>query len=247
MTKPLLYSLGVLGINVVVSFAMALAFLLFLFRGDPILAAVPALFAAPAILLQPWCIAFFFIAKGLFLAPILTTAVTVTVYGLLNRGGMLERPKKVLSRFKVRKTLIGIGGFFLFIVGVAFARYIDFPALHQGLPPSVGSSNWSLTDSQYYCLGQFIDSQWLWRAHLSESDLADFTQRYRLHPINSNQVPNEFREQPPYWWRPTITERTQVLSTPIFPMDERGPDGWHALATWNPDDQVLYVWIKDNF
>jgi hypothetical protein len=52
---------------------------------------------------------------------------------------------------------------------------------------------------------------------------------------------------PPYWWHPSITERTKVLSTLSFPMDGRGSDGRHLLATWNPDDQVLYVWIKDNF
>jgi hypothetical protein len=230
-----------------VTFAAALAFILYLFRGDPILAAVPAVLAAPAIILQPWFVACLFVPKGLFIAPFLTTAITVIVYGSLNRRGMLERPKIILSRFKSHKTFIIVGGFILFAVGVAFTRHLDFPALHQGLPPSVRVSDLNVTDSRYYCLGSFIDSEWLWQSEMQESDLASFANKYNLRPLDSNQVPDAFRRMPPYWWRPSITNRTRIFSTPDFPMDNRGPDGWHALAAWNPEDQILYVWIKDNF
>jgi hypothetical protein len=130
---------------------------------------------------------------------------------------------------------------------VAVARYMDFPALNHGLPPSVEFLGLNVTDSRYYCLGQFIDSAWLWQARVPESELARLAERFNFRPVDRSDVPDQFRRMPPYWWRPSITERTRVLSTPTFPLDERGPDGWHALATWNPDDQVLHVWIKDNF
>lgn len=99
----ILYIVGLLCVNVLVRFAAMLAFLLFLFRGDPILAAVPAVFALPAIVLQPWF-------------------------------------------------LVIAGGFVLLAVSVAVAKYVDFPALNHGLPPSVQFLGLSVTESRYYCL-----------------------------------------------------------------------------------------------
>ena len=247
-TKKVGYVLGVLVINVLAGFAVTLAFLLFLFRDDPILAAVPAVLAAPAIVSQPWSVAFFsFAPSGFILTPLLTTATTALVYGLLNRWGILERPKLVLSRLGRRKILVVLGAFFLLTIAVGFARYFDLPALHRGMPPSVQSLGLNVTDSRYYCLGQFVDSEWLWQARVPESELARLSDTRELRPLDGTQIPNAFRSMPPYWWHPSITERTTILSTPSFPIDGRGPDGWHALATWNPDDQVLSVWIKNNF
>ena len=104
-----------------------------------------------------------------------------------------------------------------------------------------------MTDSRYYCLGQFVDSEWLWQARVPEAELTRLSDRLELGPLDFNQLPNEFRSGPPYWWHPSITDQTKILSTPSFPIDSRGPDGRHAVATWNADDQVLSVWIKDNF
>ena len=247
MTKPLIYILGILAINVAVSFAAALAFMLFLFRGDLILAAGPAALALPALLLQPWFVAFLLVTRGVFLAPILTTIVTVLVYGSLNQSGMLERPKLALSKLKSLKALALVVGFVLLAFSVSFSRYVDFPSLNQGTPPSVEVSGLNVTDSRYYCLGSFIDSEWLWRARVRESDLGRLADKFDLRPVDGNQAPDAFRRMPPIWWRPAITDRTKVLSTPNFPVGGRGADGWHALATWNPDDELLYVWVKNNF
>jgi len=245
--KAIFYLLALFGVNILVSLAVTLAFILFLFRGDPILAAVPALLALPGILLQPWFLVFFFVPIGNFIAPLLTTVITVFVYGWLNSQGNLERPKAFLLRFKRRRVLAVAGALVLLAVTVLIGRYMDFPALNHGVPPSVTSLRLNVSDSRYYCLGQFIDSAWVWQARVTESELARLEGRFELHPINGSEIPEEFRSMPPYWWRPSITERTRVLSTPSFPMHERGPDGWHALATWDPEDQVLHVWIKDNF
>jgi hypothetical protein len=67
--KWLLYGLSLLALNYLVFYGAWLVFLLLLFRGDPILAAVPAVLVLPAILLQPWFLIFFFI-PGRF-APLL--------------------------------------------------------------------------------------------------------------------------------------------------------------------------------
>src|SRR6266478_2558953 len=98
--KGIIYMLGLLGINVLVSLAAMLAFVLFLFRSDPILAAVPAVFALPAIVLQPWFLVFILLPGGMMVAPVLTTIITIFVYGWLNSNGTLERPKRFLLRFK---------------------------------------------------------------------------------------------------------------------------------------------------
>lgn len=247
MIKRGLYILALLAINMAVTFATAMAFMFFVFKQDPILAAVPALLAAPAILLQPWFVAFLFVPWGLLLAPFLTTIITVVVYGWLNNSGMLERPKLILSRFKTRKALGVIGGVVLLAVLVMYSRFVDFPSLYEGIPPDVRVSGLNVTNSRYYCLGSFIDSEWLWQAHISESNLATLAERFNLRAVGVDQVPDTFRKMPPYWWQPSITDQTRVLSTPDFPINERGPDGFHALASWNPDDEMLYVWIKNNF
>ena len=245
--KRIIYALALLGVNVLVSLAATLAFLLFLFRDDPILAAMPALLALPAIVLQPWFLVFFVVPSGMIVAPLLTSIITIFVYGWLNSGGTLERPKRFLLRFKTQRMLAVAGGFVLLAVAVAVARYVDFPVAHHGTPPSIRVSGFNITESRYYCLGQFIDSAWLWQARVPESDLAGLSEKFGLSPLDRNEVPDAFRSMPPYWWHPSITERTKVQSTPSFPMDGRGPDGRHFLATWNPEDQVLYIWIKDNF
>lgn len=245
--KWIIYVLGLLGINVLVKVAAMVAFLLFLFRNDPILAAVPAVLAMPAIVLQPWWFLVFFVPGGMTIAPLLTTIITIAVYWWLNSIGLLERPKRLLSTFRKRKVLVTAGGVVLIAVFVVVARYVDFPALNRGLPPSIEFLGLKVTDSRCYCLGQFIDSQWLWQARVPESELARLAERFELRPVDRNDIPDTFRSMVPYWWRPSITDRTRVLSTPAFPVEERGPDGWHALATWNPDNQLLHVWIKDNF
>src|SRR5689334_108154 len=196
MKKSLIYILGLFAINVAVTFAAALAFMLFLFRDDPLLAAVPAVLAAPAILLQPWFVAFALIpVKGFLLTPFLTTLVTFFVYRSLNESGLLDGPKAFLSRLKNRKTFAMVSGFVLLAVAVMVARQVDFPALHRGLPPSVHAAGLNVTDSRYYCLGSFIDSEWLWQARVQESDLASLANKFGLQPVDSNQVPDVFRRK----------------------------------------------------
>ena len=164
----------------------------------------------------------------------------------MNQLGVLERPK-LLSRLNRRKVLAVVGSFVLLGVLVAFARYKDFPSLNQGIPSHIQVSGLAVTDSRYYCLGSFIDSEWLWQARVSESELSLFIKKYDLRSADGDSVPEAFLRMPAYWWRPAITGRTKILSTADFPIEERGPDGLHALATWNPEDEVLHVWIKNNF
>ena len=59
--KWLLYGLSLLAINYLALYGAVLVLMLSFFRGDLILAAVPAVLILPAILSQPWSLLFLFI------------------------------------------------------------------------------------------------------------------------------------------------------------------------------------------
>ena len=255
MKKIVLQSLAILGINVVAGCLCATAFLVFIFRGgDPVLAAVPAVFALPAVLLQPWYILFVFKAPGgLFAAPFLTTVVSIPLYVLLDRKGKLDRVRLALARLKNRRTALVVGCVSVCVLAVGFARYVDFPVVHRGIPASwalersLKELRLDLGNPRHYCLGSFMDYEWLWQVSLSEQDLKALTDKLGMQPLPSDQIGDAYLSMPPYWWRPVISDQTRVLATTEFPMAGRGQDGWHALATWSPKSMVLHMWIKDNF
>jgi hypothetical protein len=251
MKKRLIQSLIILAVNIVLEGLALASFLLFLFRGDLILAAVPLVLALPAILLQPWFIAFFLLVGGPLLAPLLTTAVSVPVFILLDRGGRLDGARLFLARITNRRMLLPSGAFVVLLLLVAIARYVDFPAIHRGIPETLQylteDMNLAPDNARYYCLGAFIDSEWLWQASLPEKDVDALADKLHMRPIPSDQVGIQYHNMPPYWWRPVVSDRVRVLATKDFPMNGRGPDGWHALATWNQENEVLHMWIKDNF
>ena len=251
MKKRIVQSLALLGVNLVVGFLAGLGFVLFITKGDPILAAVPVVLALPGILLQPWFVVFFLLPAGLLLAPFLTTAVTVLVCVLLDRKGRLGWAKQMLARLKTRKTYVIAGVAIICVLGIGFARYVDFPAMNRGLPRTLQYAaqdmDLNLGNPRYYCLGSFIDSEWLWQAGIREEDLDRLAEKLSMHPAPLEAIGDQYQAMPPYWWQPVISAQVRVLATTNFPADGRGPDGWHALATWNPEDEVLHMWIKDNF
>ena len=251
MNLSVVHSIVILGLNVIGGLLALSAFWLFLLRGDPYLAAVPAVFAAPVIVLQPWFVVFFFLPYGPFLAPFLTTAVTVPLYLYLHRKGKLDRPKLALARLGWRKALLVFGAVASLDAAYGVSRYVDFPALHKGVPSvlqyPIEKLKLSPAKPRYYGLGGFIDSEWLWQAGLSESDMDHLADELGMHTVDHSRIPDAFRRMPPFWWHPVITDRTMILSTMDFPVQERGSDGRHAFGTWSPDDQVLHMWIKDNF
>ncbi|MBS0209998.1 MAG: hypothetical protein JSS27_13700 [Planctomycetes bacterium] len=242
--------LAVLGINVVVTLLAVSALFSFVFLDDPILSAVPVVWASIGILLQPWFI-LFFLWLGAFLAPFATTAVTVLVYGSLYRTGKLGWIQRRLKSIGWRRVGVFASVLGVLSVAVVYARYIDFPSLRAGVPSSIEyrltGAKLTLDESRYYCLGRFIDSEWLWQARLPAAEFNQLVETLQLKPIEGDLAAPTFRQMPPYWWKPRITPETKVLATTGFPIEKRGPDGWHAIAVWNADDHLLYLWVKDNF
>lgn len=243
----------VLGFNIVVQLLVLLAFILYIFRNDLVLAVIPLIIALPGIVLQSWLILFSLIpGPGYLLSPVLTTAVTVPIYSFLDRKGKLVRLKNVLARLKKGHTRTAIASIFVIFLGVGFARYIAFPPFNNGIPSSmlahsIKGLDLKLVSPRYYCLGAFLDSEWLWQVQLSETDLNKLVDTLNLHLLDPDKIGKGFQSKPPYWWHPVVSHKTHALATANFPMEGRGRDGWHALATWNPDDELLHMWIKDNF
>lgn len=60
MKKRIFQSMIILAVNVTLGGLTLVGFFIFLFRDDPILAALPIILALPGIIPQPWFIAFFF-------------------------------------------------------------------------------------------------------------------------------------------------------------------------------------------
>jgi hypothetical protein len=251
MKKRILQSLSLLAVNITLDGLALASFFLFLFKGDPILAAVPAILALPGIIIQPWFVAFFFLPGGPLLAPLLTTAVSVPLYIVLDRKGKLERAKHVLARIKNGWAIVISCAIVALLCLVGFARYVDFPSMNKGIPRTLQYStkdmNLNLGTPRYYCLGAFIDSEWLWQARLPEKDVDALADKLRMNKIEPDQISDHYQGMPPYWWHPVISDQVRAFTTTNFPMEGRGSDGWHAVATWNPENEVLHMWIKDNF
>ena len=193
MKTRALQTIALLGVNSVVGGLSVAALLLLLFRGDPVLAAVPVVVALPVILAQPWFVLFFCcLPGGPLLAPVLTTAVSIVLYAILDRRGRLDPAKRVLARLRNRRTATVIVGVLPCMAAIGFARYVDFPALRHGIPGtlqcSVKDLDLTIHGSRYYCLGAFIDSEWLWQARLPEQDLDVLAGALRLHPIDRKSV-----------------------------------------------------------
>jgi hypothetical protein len=92
----------IIGINIVAGVLCFTAFLLLVFRHDPVLAAVPDVLAIPAVLAQPWFIPFFLLPGGPILAPVLTSVVSAFLYTFLDRRGRLDWAKRQLCRMNTR-------------------------------------------------------------------------------------------------------------------------------------------------
>ncbi|NLS96396.1 MAG: hypothetical protein GXX96_30025 [Planctomycetaceae bacterium] len=92
-----------------------------------------------------------------------------------------------------------------------------------------------------------LDHEYAWRLSIAPDKLGTIIAEYGMTSVRTEDVPAAFRRQFPPWWRPWHRRGNRYLSTPDFPGDSRGPDGYHFLAMYDRDRERLYVWHKDNF
>lgn len=103
------------------------------------------------------------------------------------------------------------------------------------------------TEVKIYCLGGFIDSDYVWRMPADDGDVKRVVADYGLLPVSSEEVPGTFRGLFPMRWHPRHRSDSQYFATASFPAFDRGPDGDHFFAMYDPTNQWLYVWYKSNF
>jgi len=270
MKKWIVRALILLAVNVVVFVLTIVSLFLLLETSDFIISGAIALVALPFILLQPWSIVFalippliissipvafsrLFLVFFVFLpAPLYTTIVTILLWHYLDKKGKLERIKPFAMRLKSRKTLIAAGCMIFWLCAIAFSRYIDFPALNRGVPPILQEqfkdSKICINNSLYLHVDHFLAFDCVMRATISESDLRVLTEKLKMSAIPTSEVHDEFWNMRPYWWRPMRAENTLSFATDNFRnMKRGGPDDLYFLATWNPDDKIVHLWIKEKW
>ena len=96
-------------------------------------------------------------------------------------------------------------------------------------------------------LGAFIDSEYVWRIDVDSSDLEMIENKFGMKQTTSDSVPTAFWNRFPGWWRPSPAKDMIFLTTPNFPVSQRGPDGYHFVAAYNRSLSQLFVWHKFNF
>jgi hypothetical protein len=244
----------VLVLNILLSFCGAIALVIYILRDDPIMAAIPALVAIAGVILQPWSLLFLLLPPVTWsLSPFVTTAITIFVYNWLDRRGKLDPAKRLLHRVKIPQFLWATGLAIATAIGIMYARFRDFPAFNHKPPPIVqetlNQAKITATDSYTYTISNFLDSEYIWQASLSDRDFSRLKSELGVKPIKlpQNQLPQKFIRQSPYWWHPNISPQTQVYATSQFPFQDRGQDGVHIFLIWNRDRQIIHLWLKSNF
>ncbi|NET55346.1 MAG: hypothetical protein F6K47_03885 [Symploca sp. SIO2E6] len=241
-----------LAINYLATFILALGFVMGLAHRDIFLGAAIGSISLPALLLQPW--SFFIVpaASGVLWGPLVTTGITILLYNLVGRSKFRTPIDLLCSTTRSRIGKICWISFVVVALSLGVSRLVDFPPIRSGIPESyiveeAVEKISPIEDSKYYCKGAFIDSEWLWKAKLDEEQLSSLMSDLGLKPKTGLTEESNFFQQAPYWWNPKSDEGSMVYSTPEFPDKNRGNDGFHALASWSPNDEVMFMWIKDNF
>lgn len=244
-------------INYLAAFVFQLGFLMGIIYRDVFLGAAIGSISLPALLLQPWSffiVAFFIVAapSGVLWWPLVTTGITIVLYNLIGRSKFRTPIDLLCSTTRSRIAKICWISFLVVALSLGVSRLVDFPPKRSGIPElyyveKAVEKISPLEDSKYYYKASFIDSEWLWKAKLDEEQFFSLMSDLGLEPKTRLTEESNFFLQGPYWWEPKIYEGSMVYSTPEFPDKNRGNDGFHALASWSPNDEVMFMWIKENF
>jgi hypothetical protein len=96
-------------------------------------------------------------------------------------------------------------------------------------------------------VGGWLDREYVWRLPMASDELEAIAAEYELEEVSARDTPGCFWRIFPPWWRPWHRPSSRYLSTRDFPSVQRGPDGEHFFAMYDPGAERLYVWCKSNF
>jgi hypothetical protein len=141
------------------------------------------------------------------------------------------------------------GAAFLALLSLMYARYVDWPARPEPLPPALSSgldTHVSGVAAFYrYDLGGFIDREWLWRIDAKPDVVALVVGGLRLRSVRA--VPPQFWRMPPHYWPRSLPPGAEAFCSSAFSAYNRGPDGEHYLLVHDKTQARAFVWVKSNF
>jgi hypothetical protein len=173
----------------------------------------------------------------------LTIGIVLAAYGRRTKAIWIGVGGLTLSIFAFWLLAIRIAGWFLFDVGPIY-NAANYPSEFNEMVRVAGCD---ISDAKVEGLGSFIDSEHVWRITLAPDQVNRVIAHYGLSEVPEENVPAAFWESFPGWWRPSAGANSRYLSTPAFPLHNRGPDGDHCFALHDVASQRLYVWYKFNF
>lgn len=222
-----------------------------LFRGERLIALG---FLGPSLLgllLQPWSLIFFVLLKGHDLVIVLTTAVTIVLYLVLEESNLVKFLARRLSRLKKPGCAAIIGFPIVLFMVLGVIRHYDWVGGDRTVPVPLkmmtDSGALNFGDPRAYCIHSFIDSEYLFRANLTEKDLTKLASQLEMVPMPARDLDATFKKMPPFWWDPVPNDRVRAFTTKDFPVTGKGGEGFHVLATWDPENEMLHMWMIFNF
>jgi hypothetical protein len=216
---------------------------------DYILTIIFGSLAFIGIVLQPWSL-LFTLAPGYFILPIGTTVISLIFYSKPSRRQFLIDFLHRWDLENLRKVIIVILVSLIFLGGVYYFRFIDFPVLRQQVPPPLAwkSSIKGVQQNKSYCYDAFIDSGWLWQAKVGEEQMALIISDLGMLPLPVDKLPEEFFAMSPYWWRPIKTPSSTAYATNgVVNKNLDASRGLYAVVLYDPQTEILYGVIQDNF
>ncbi|WP_395088416.1 hypothetical protein [Armatimonas sp.] len=141
------------------------------------------------------------------------------------------------------------------VIGIPlFMGYLeehDWPAHPDPLPEVVQEAvreNPSLAGEAFvYNFGQWLRNEQLWRIASKPELITLLAQKLGLKEIHPTaNVPSQFWQQPPFWWRPDPKHGWQFFVSTKFNAQYRANEGSYWLLGYDETTGILYGWLYNN-
>ena len=262
MKRTLLTGLEILILNILLSCCALFAAYIMLTRDDLVMGILFALLVVAGIVLQPWSLFLLLLIipaisirsplalmAMLISAPLILTIFTTWFYLVFEKNRKTYKP---LLRFltmplgmKLEICAISV----LLLVGIAYSRMIDFPALNTKPPlqlqsdAALGSFKHSRT---YRISSEIFSTNWYWRAVATPQQIDALRAQYIMRSVPAYEFMPKFTRfqltdlEKPYWWQPVVTSQTEQYIGRLS-NDNIVAIGQQMIVLWDPQSQVMYA------
>lgn len=124
-----------------------------------------------------------------------------------------------------------------------------------GFPPSNEMPIYQLKNQQHLIQDiktfrdeyQFIDTQYFILISYNEGFIEYCIKTFDLASYPVNDIPKPFWNQYILWWQPRKHSDARAYISANFDFFQRGADSDHYFIYVMPNDQICYIWYKQNF